>query len=47
MQLVCRQPHCDYDTVQRIHEQVPGAPVLAKPVYRKALAGAVAAVTKH
>jgi hypothetical protein len=44
---VCRQPHCDYDTVQRIHEQVPGAPVLAKPVYRKALAGAVAAVTKH
>jgi DNA-binding NarL/FixJ family response regulator len=37
----------DDDTVERIHERVPGAPVLAKPVYRKALAGAVAAVTKH
>ena len=37
----------DDDTVERIHEQVPGAPVLAKPVYRERLASAVAAVTKH
>ena len=37
----------DDDTVERIHQQVPGAPVLAKPVYRKTLAGAVAAATKH
>ena len=39
--------HTDPDTVERIHQQVPGAPVLAKPVYRKTLAGAVAAATKH
>ena len=37
----------DEDTIERIHEQVPGAPVLSKPVFRHALAGAVAAVTKH
>jgi two-component system, response regulator PdtaR len=37
----------DDDTVERIHEQVPGAPVLPKPVYRERLAGAVAAATKH
>src|SRR6476619_669514 len=37
----------DEDTVERIHEQVPGAPVLTKPVFRHTLAGAVAAVTKH
>ena len=37
----------DDDTVERIHQQVPGAPVLAKPVYRKSLAGAVSAATKH
>ena len=37
----------DDDTVERIHQQVPGAPVLAKPVYRETLAGAVAAVSKH
>ena len=37
----------DEDTIDRIHEQVPGAPVLSKPVFRHALAGAVAAVTKH
>jgi hypothetical protein len=37
----------DEDTVERIHEQVPGAPVLSKPVFRHTLAGAVAAVTKH
>ena len=37
----------DEATVERIHEQVPGAPVLSKPVFRHTLAGAVAAVTKH
>jgi CheY-like chemotaxis protein len=37
----------DEDTVERIHEQVPGAPVLSKPVFRHTLAGAVAEVTKH
>jgi response regulator of citrate/malate metabolism len=37
----------DEDTIDRIHEQLPGAPVLSKPVFRHALAGAVAAVTKH
>jgi DNA-binding NarL/FixJ family response regulator len=36
----------DHDTVERIHEQVPGAPVLQKPVYRKRLADAVAEVSK-
>jgi CheY-like chemotaxis protein len=30
------------DTVERIHEQVPGAPVIAKPLYREYLAKAVA-----
>jgi DNA-binding NarL/FixJ family response regulator len=35
----------DHDTVERIHEQVPGAPVLQKPVYRKRLADAVAEVS--
>ena len=34
----------DRDTVKRIHEQVPGAPVLPKPVWRDRLADAVAAV---
>ena len=34
---------CDDEaTVKRIHERVPGAPVLAKPVYRDGLADAVA-----
>ena len=37
----------DEDTIDRIHEQLPGAPVLSKPVFRHALTGAVAAVTKH
>jgi two-component system, LytTR family, response regulator len=37
----------DSATVERIHEQVPGAPVLSKPVFRHTLAGAVAAVTNH
>jgi CheY-like chemotaxis protein len=32
----------DPDTLERIHERVPGAPVLAKPVYREGLADAVA-----
>jgi len=36
----------DDDTVERIHQQVPGAPVLPKPVYRERLADAVAAATK-
>jgi DNA-binding response OmpR family regulator len=32
----------DPDTVERIHQRVPGAPVLGKPVYRDCLADAVA-----
>ena len=36
--------YTDRDTVKRIHEQVPGAPVLPKPVWRDRLADAVAAV---
>ena len=36
----------DDDTVSRIHQQVPGAPVVRKPVYRKYLADAVAQVAK-
>ena len=31
----------DRDTVARIHEQVPGAPVIAKTLYRDRLAKAV------
>lgn len=34
--------YTDEDTVKRIHQQVPGAPALSKPVYRKELASAVA-----
>ena len=34
----------DEGTIERIHEQVPGAPVLTKPVYPQILADAVAAV---
>src|SRR4029078_4504476 len=37
----------DKDTVERIHQLVPGAPVLTKPVFRHTLASAVAEVTKH
>src|SRR6266581_3637998 len=37
--------YTDRDTVKRIHEQVPGAPVLPKPVWGDRLADAVAAVT--
>jgi DNA-binding NarL/FixJ family response regulator len=33
--------HCEDGTIKRIHEAVPGAPVLLKPVYREALANAV------
>jgi response regulator of citrate/malate metabolism len=36
--------HTDADTVERIRERVPGAPVLPKPVYRHSLADAVATV---
>ena len=36
--------YTDPDTVERIHEQVPDAPVIAKPLYRERLAGAVAEV---
>jgi DNA-binding response OmpR family regulator len=32
----------DEDTVSRIHQQVPGAPVVRKPIYRRCLAEAVA-----
>jgi DNA-binding NarL/FixJ family response regulator len=39
--------YTDDSTVERIHEQVPGAPVLPKPIYRRQLANAVAEVTKH
>ena len=39
--------YTDCDTVERIHQQVPGAPVLSKPLYRDRLADAVAAVSKH
>ena len=39
--------YTDRDTVDRIHEQVPGAPVLSKPVYGDRLADAVGAVIPH
>ncbi len=50
---VCEAPivfitgYTDRDTVERIHKQVPEAPVLSKPVYGDRLADAVAAVTTH
>ena len=50
---VCEAPivfvtgYTDRDTIERIHEQVPGAPVLPKQVYYHRLADAVAAVTAH
>jgi len=34
--------YTDHDTVERIHRQVPDAPVIAKPLYREGLAKAVA-----
>ena len=33
--------HSDDGTLERIHDVVPGAPVLSKPVYRETLARAV------
>ena len=33
--------HSDDGTLERIHDVVPGAPVLSKPVYRETLAHAV------
>jgi CheY-like chemotaxis protein len=33
--------HCEDGTLERIHEAVPGAPVLSKPVYRETLASAL------
>ena len=39
--------YTDHDTVERIHQQVPDAPVIARPLYRERLADAVPAVTKH
>jgi DNA-binding NarL/FixJ family response regulator len=47
---VCEAPilfiagYTDSDTVDRIHEHVPGACVLSKMIYRDSLAAAVAAV---
>ena len=37
----------DAETLERIHHQVPTAPVLSKPVFRRQLADAIATVTKH
>ena len=37
----------DENTLDRIHQLVPGAPVLSKPVFRHKLADALFAVTKH
>ena len=37
--------YTDHDTVDRIHEVLPGAPVLGKPVWGDRLADAVKAVT--
>ena len=37
----------DEGTVARIHERVPGAPVLSKPVHRKQLARAVSDVIQE
>ena len=48
---VCEAPiifitgYTDRDIVDRIHERVPGASVLPKPVYRDRLAAAVAAIS--
>ena len=48
---VCEAPiifitgYTDRDIVDRIHERVPGASVLPKPVYRDGLAAAVAAIS--
>ncbi len=34
--------YADDATIERIHEAVPGSPILSKPVYRERLAAAVA-----
>jgi DNA-binding NarL/FixJ family response regulator len=53
LRTVCEAPivfisgYTDRDTVERIHEQVPDAPVLPKASYYYRLAAAVAAVTPH
>jgi DNA-binding response OmpR family regulator len=39
--------YSDEDTIERINAQVPGAPVLAKPVYPERLADAVAEVSRR
>ena len=39
--------YTDPATIKRIHERVPGASVLPKPVCRDRLAEAVSAVTQH
>ena len=50
LQTVCRSPivfltgYTDADTIDRLYEQVPGAAVLSRMVYRDSLAAAVAAV---
>ena len=36
--------YTDPDTIERIHEQVPDAPVIAKTVYRDSLARTIAEV---
>jgi CheY-like chemotaxis protein len=38
--------YTDRSTLKRIHDRVPGAPVLPKPLYRDQLANAVAEITK-
>jgi DNA-binding response OmpR family regulator len=38
--------YSDADTVERIHEVMPGAPVLPKPVYADRLASAIAQASK-
>jgi hypothetical protein len=39
--------YTDPDTMDRIHQQVPGAPVISKPDYRGGLADAVDAAIAH
>ena len=39
--------YSDSETIERINAQVPGAPVLAKPVYPERLADAVAKVSRR
>ena len=50
---VCKAPivfvtgYADRDTVERIHQQVPGAPILSKPISRDRLAKAVGSVSMN